>query len=176
MPSVPTRALIEVAYEKHSSERDAMNNRTLARAATVSAELMTELAEKHAALQAANKQLARANAHGAELMAELELKDETISRRNDALSEANTRKVALVARHEERLQELHETLERLRVLEGVIPICMHCHKIRDEAQAWTKLETYFKRYAKMLFSHGLCPDCLKAHYPECPDDHPSEAC
>lgn len=56
--------------------------------------------------------------------------------------------------------------EKIRTLEGLLPICSHCHKIRDEGQEWRPLESYIQARSKASFSHGICPDCLHRLYPE----------
>ncbi|MCL4693813.1 MAG: hypothetical protein KJ060_15035 [Candidatus Hydrogenedentes bacterium] len=75
----------------------------------------------------------------------------------------------ILARHRE-LIEQNEKLEgaraHVRTLQGVLPICMHCHKIRTDEESWQRLETYIEAHSDAAVSHGLCPDCLAKHYPE----------
>jgi hypothetical protein len=52
----------------------------------------------------------------------------------------------------------------LKVLQGLLPICMFCKRIRDEHQSWQKLETYISAHSEAAFSHGLCPECAQQHY------------
>lgn len=57
-------------------------------------------------------------------------------------------------------------------------MCFHCHKIRDDAGLWTRVEEYLTDHTDVLFSHGLCPDCLRRLYPDeadevLPDSRPS---
>ncbi len=66
--------------------------------------------------------------------------------------------------------ELKEALEHVKTLQGIIPICMHCHKIRNDKQAWDKLETYISKHSDAQSSHSICPDCLEEHYPEDGDE------
>ncbi|MBF0377686.1 MAG: PAS domain-containing protein [Desulfamplus sp.] len=56
--------------------------------------------------------------------------------------------------------------EELRVLRGIIPICMHCKKIRDDKGYWNKLEKFISEHSEAKFSHGICPDCIKKFYPQ----------
>ncbi len=53
----------------------------------------------------------------------------------------------------------------LRTLQEIIPICSHCRKLRSEVGDWQQLERYFQERGDALFSHGICPDCLAAIYP-----------
>ena len=62
-------------------------------------------------------------------------------------------------------EELEASLARVKCLEGIIPICMHCKSIRSDDASWQQLESYFSAHSDALFSHGICPDCLAQHYP-----------
>jgi hypothetical protein len=48
----------------------------------------------------------------------------------------------------------------VRTLQGLLPICMHCKRIRNEEQVWERLESYLEEHADVEFSHGLCDECL----------------
>jgi len=58
------------------------------------------------------------------------------------------------------IKSLQEALNELKVLQGIIPICSYCHKIRDEEGAWEKIEAYISKHTDAEFSHGICPECL----------------
>ncbi|MDL1963172.1 MAG: response regulator [Deltaproteobacteria bacterium] len=66
----------------------------------------------------------------------------------------------------EQVHSLQEALVHVRTLQGILPICMHCHKIQNDQQSWEKLEKYISEHSDAQFSHGLCPECLKKHYPD----------
>ncbi len=74
-----------------------------------------------------------------------------------------------------RLAELNDLLEHVKTLQGLLPICMYCHKIRDEGDMWQRLEQYIERHTDAVFSHGLCPQCLEEHFPENEQTSPSDA-
>lgn len=63
-----------------------------------------------------------------------------------------------------RVRELEIALSHIKRLQGILPICMHCHRIRDEREAWQNLEKYLAENSDIVLSHGLCPDCLKKYY------------
>jgi hypothetical protein len=66
-----------------------------------------------------------------------------------------------------RLSHSVRLLQReVKVLEGLIPICANCKKIRDEQQEWQPLEKYIIERSDAKFSHGVCPECLKTLYPD----------
>jgi methanogenic corrinoid protein MtbC1 len=62
-------------------------------------------------------------------------------------------------------RELQRALEEIKTLRGILPICMHCKKIRNDAGTWQRLETYVTQHSEARFSHGLCEACLKEHFP-----------
>lgn len=56
--------------------------------------------------------------------------------------------------------------ERVRTLEGILPICAYCRRIRDEGGAYDNLENFISKTTPTQFSHGICPDCAKTHFPD----------
>lgn len=74
------------------------------------------------------------------------------------------------ARKNERLIEnekvLRQALEQVKQLSGLLPICMHCKKIRDGKGYWNKIESYIQKHSEAEFSHGICEECLETFYPE----------
>ena len=64
------------------------------------------------------------------------------------------------------IQSLQSALEEIKVLKDILPICMHCKKIRDDSGYWGQLETYLHKHSGIDFSHGICPDCMEEHYSE----------
>ena len=63
-------------------------------------------------------------------------------------------------------RELEEANSKIKVLGGIIPICMHCKKIRDDKGYWEQLEKFISDNSEAQFSHGLCDPCMKELYPE----------
>jgi sigma-B regulation protein RsbU (phosphoserine phosphatase) len=59
-----------------------------------------------------------------------------------------------------RVRELEDALASVKQLQGMLPICSYCKKIRDDANCWEQLERYISRHSETRFSHGICPDCL----------------
>jgi len=74
------------------------------------------------------------------------------------------RMVALQDRLNGNIEQLREALSHVKTLQGILPICMHCHKIRTDDQAWQRLEAYIEVHSDARFSHGLCPACMEKHY------------
>ena len=62
--------------------------------------------------------------------------------------------------------ELEKLLTEVKTLGGMLPICSHCKKIRDDQGYWNQLETYIQQHSGAEFTHGLCPDCVRLLYPD----------
>ncbi|HZY83991.1 MAG TPA: response regulator transcription factor [Gemmataceae bacterium] len=58
-----------------------------------------------------------------------------------------------------RVRELEQALAQVKQLQGLLPICSYCKKIRDDKNYWQQVESYFCQHAEVTFSHGICPDC-----------------
>ena len=69
-----------------------------------------------------------------------------------------------------KVKELEEALEHVKTLQGIIPICMHCHSIRNDDSAWHRLEVYIEENSDAQFSHSICPACIEKHYPDYSDE------
>ena len=87
----------------------------------------------------------------------------------DLLNEFSRRKK--VEEERERLIEsLQKALTEVRVLSGMLPICSYCKNIRNDKGYWQEIEEYIKEHSDAEFSHGLCNDCMKKHYPSIYED------
>jgi PAS domain S-box-containing protein len=62
--------------------------------------------------------------------------------------------------------ELKEALAQVKTLGGLLPICMHCKKIRDDSGYWNQVEAYIAKHSDAQFSHSICEACLEKYYPE----------
>jgi PAS domain S-box-containing protein len=59
---------------------------------------------------------------------------------------------------------LQEALLNVKELSGLLPICAHCKKIRDDKGYWNLLESYIEKHSNASFSHGMCPECMEDFY------------
>ena len=64
------------------------------------------------------------------------------------------------------ITELERAREKVKVLQGLLPICANCKKIRNAEGAWTQLEAYIAEQSEADFTHGICPACMAELYPE----------
>lgn len=70
----------------------------------------------------------------------------------------------LAVNEEKLVLVLIEDITQFSTLKTLLPMCMHCKKIRDDQQYWHLVENYFRSYIGLDFSHGVCPDCIKKLY------------
>jgi C4-dicarboxylate-specific signal transduction histidine kinase len=67
---------------------------------------------------------------------------------------------------EKRTEDLQLAQSKIKILNGFLPICSNCKKIRDDKGYWNQIESYIRDHSEAEFSHGICPDCVKKLYPE----------
>lgn len=67
---------------------------------------------------------------------------------------------------EKLIGELQESLAKVKVLSGLLPICSVCKKIRDDKGNWEQVEVYVRDRTDANFSHGICPGCAREFYPD----------
>lgn len=67
---------------------------------------------------------------------------------------------------EAKVDQLRDALGHVRQLQGLLPICMYCKKIRDDEAIWHQLEVYIERHSDVAFTHSLCTECMAEHHPE----------
>jgi hypothetical protein len=60
----------------------------------------------------------------------------------------------------DRVRALEEALAHVRTLQGLLPICAYCRRVRTDNDYWQQLESYVMTRSDVRFSHGICPDCL----------------
>lgn len=77
---------------------------------------------------------------------------ETAIQKNQELQQAN--------------RKLKETLDTVQKLQGLIPICANCKKIRDDKGYWQQVEDYIVKHSDADFTHSICPDCTTVLYPD----------
>jgi DNA-binding response OmpR family regulator len=61
----------------------------------------------------------------------------------------------------QRVRELEEALGQVRRLQGLLPICSYCKRVRNDKDYWQQVESYVMEHSEARFSHGICPDCYE---------------
>ena len=90
----------------------------------------------------------------------------TISRLQKQLAQANAHLQQQVDEERRLNGELQGALDQIKILSGLVPICSCCKNIRDDEGFWHQIESYLHEHSDMVFSHGICPSCVKKLYPE----------
>jgi len=62
--------------------------------------------------------------------------------------------------------DLQTALDEIKTLQGIIPICSYCYKIRNDEGAWDSVDAYISKHSDAKFSHGACPECLEKVFAE----------
>jgi CheY-like chemotaxis protein len=72
------------------------------------------------------------------------------------------RVVELQTQLADRIRQLEEALASVHQLQGLLPICCYCKKVRDDNNYWHEVENYVSQRSGTMFTHGVCPDCRAA--------------
>lgn len=75
--------------------------------------------------------------------------------------QVGVRMIELQQKLADRVDQLQQALEQVKRLEGIIPICGYCKKIRDDQDYWQDVDRYIATHSEAEFSHGICPSCYK---------------
>ncbi len=69
------------------------------------------------------------------------------------------------------IRELQTAISEIKTLRGILPICSFCKNIRNDEGYYEQIESYIHKHSGVDFSHTICPDCAKKHYPELFDEN-----
>jgi phosphoserine phosphatase RsbU/P len=59
----------------------------------------------------------------------------------------------------ERVRTLEAALQQVKQLQGLLPICAYCKRVRNDQRYWQQIEVYIGEHSQATFSHGICPEC-----------------
>ena len=69
------------------------------------------------------------------------------------------RVLTLQERLADRVVELEHALTRVKTLQGLLPICSYCKRIRGDDRYWQQVDAYIVEHTDAQFTHGICPAC-----------------
>ena len=75
---------------------------------------------------------------------------------------AGVRILTLQASLAARVRELEIAIGRVKTLQGLLPICSYCKRVRNDGDYWQQVESYISDHSDARFSHGICPDCYES--------------
>ncbi len=61
---------------------------------------------------------------------------------------------------------IEKSMNEIQILRGLLPLCSHCKKIKDDKGVWNQLEIFIQNNSEAQISHSLCPECARTYYPE----------
>lgn len=87
---------------------------------------------------------------------------------NDITDKKNSEveKDKLIGEKDKLIGKLQKAINEIKTLRGILPICSHCKKIRDDKGSWNQIEAYIRDHSEAEFSHGICQECAKKYYPD----------
>lgn len=80
--------------------------------------------------------------------------------------EALARQIVMQLELKRTSAQLADALDKIKLMEGLVPICSYCKGIRNDTGYWSSVEKFIKRYSNVEFSHGVCDRCMQQHFPE----------
>lgn len=99
----------------------------------------------------------------------LKEKNTQILQAHQQLQEEIAERERIEKERETLIGELKESLSHIKTLSGLIPICAHCKKIRNDQGYYEQLEKYIMDHSDAVFSHGICPECMEKYYSDAID-------
>jgi K+-sensing histidine kinase KdpD len=91
-----------------------------------------------------------------------------LTSRNKELQAEVTERKRIAEENEKLIHDLQGALRGIKVLSGMLPVCSHCKKIRDNKGLWNEFERYVSEHSEATFSQSVCPECAKSLYPQYP--------
>ncbi|MFT7535866.1 MAG: GAF domain-containing protein [Hyphomicrobiaceae bacterium] len=112
----------------------------------------------------AGSPLVDANGHALGALCVIDREPRQLSNRQFDTLEQVSRQVVHLLELRRSNRNMASYLERIQSLAEMIPMCGHCHAVRDDADNWQRLEQYFQDVSGTQVTHGVCPTCMVKHY------------
>jgi K+-sensing histidine kinase KdpD len=118
--------------------------------------------------EARSRAEARLRVANRELESRVAERTAALSERNEELQAEIVERKRVAGENEILIRDLQGALTRIKVLSGLLPVCLECKKIRDNRGYWNEFESYISEHSDATFSQGICPECAKNLYPQYP--------
>ena len=92
--------------------------------------------------------------------------DQVVLSINGASKKLNDLYQSLEKKVKERTKNLQDALNEIKQLSGLLPLCSHCKKVRDDNGYWNQIDAYIEEHSEVDISHSICPECAKKYYPD----------
>ncbi len=106
------------------------------------------------------------NSMSDQLRREHDLLEERVAKRTEQLSRVNRQLRREIKERQEVIARLNASLQEIKTLQGILPICSYCKNVRDDKGSWKRLEAYIEEHSDAAFSHGICQECARKHFPD----------
>lgn len=80
--------------------------------------------------------------------------------------EALARQVIMLLELRRVSAQLAFALEKIQIMEGLVPICSYCKGIRNDQGYWSTIEKFIEQHSDVAFTHGICDTCMQVHFPD----------
>ena len=80
------------------------------------------------------------------------------------LAEKNNSLKVEISEKEKLVVKLRAALDNIKILHGLLSICSHCHKIKNDDGSWERIDSYIPKHSEAKFTHGMCVDCCDELY------------
>ncbi len=110
--------------------------------------------------------MSQLNSEMANMIREIQQKNREIQRKNRELEQKSIEIEQKNHELEQKNIALEQAYSEIKILTGIIPICMHCKEVRDDQGYWEQVENYISKHSDAQFSHGVCPKCMEKYYSE----------
>ncbi len=91
----------------------------------------------------------------------IDRKPRTLSAEQQKAMQALVRQVTALLELRRVSVHLADALNHIKTLQGLLPICAWCKRIRDDEGYWDQVEAYLHKYTGVDFTHSICPECLE---------------
>jgi GAF domain-containing protein len=96
----------------------------------------------------------------------IDRKPRELSPRQEKAMQALARQVMALLEFRRVSLHLADSLNHIKTLQGLLPICAWCKRVRDDEGYWDQVEAYLHKYTGVDFTHGICPECLEKMRPK----------
>ena len=91
--------------------------------------------------------------------------EELVSLRTVELKNLSNEQQKEIETRQKTEKALRESLGRVKTLSGLLPLCSHCKKVRDDKGYWNQIDAYIQENSEVDINHGICPECADKYYP-----------
>lgn len=89
-----------------------------------------------------------------------------LSARQEEQLKGLARQVVVQLEYRRVSSQLADALEKIKLMDGLVPICSHCKGVRNDDGFWSSIEQFIEQHSEVELTHGICDRCMQIHYPD----------